>query len=69
MKTILKTGLFAASVLTMTGVYGDPSSDASFASCDAGVCTISGTIDQDYTMVAGTEYVLSGTVKVGDGNG
>ncbi|MAW23284.1 MAG: hypothetical protein CBC07_001180, partial [Cellvibrionales bacterium TMED47] len=64
MKTIFKTGLLAATVLTATSVYGDPSSDVSFASCDSGVCTISGTVDQDYTMVAGTDYVLSGTVKV-----
>ena len=34
------------------------------------VLSPSGTVDQDYTMVAGTQdYVLSGTVKVGDGNG
>ena len=69
MKTIFKTGLLAATVLTATSVYGDPSSDANFSSCNSGVCTITGTIDQDYTMVAGTDYVLSGTVKVGDGNG
>lgn len=43
---------------------------ASFVSCngDNTVCTISGTIDQDYTLVSGVEWRLSGEVLVGDGN-
>ncbi len=44
--------------------------DASFASCNASktVCTLTGTVDQDYTMVAGVEYRLDGVVQVGAGN-
>ena len=44
--------------------------ETSFASCNSSKteCTITGTIDQDYTMVAGVEYRLDGVVKVGDGN-
>ena len=40
---------------------------ASFADCNDSntVCTLSGTIDEDYTLVAGVEYRLSGVVKVG----
>ena len=44
--------------------------EESFAVCNASktVCTMSGTIDKDYTMVAGVEYRLEGVVKVGNGN-
>ncbi|HEY6131381.1 MAG TPA: hypothetical protein VIV27_05145, partial [Halioglobus sp.] len=47
-----------------------PVQPASFVSCDAGntVCTVTGTIDQDYTLVAGVEWRLSGEVIVGTGN-
>ncbi|MDA8752843.1 hypothetical protein N9M39_01650, partial [Halieaceae bacterium] len=43
---------------------------AAFVSCDSSntVCTISGTIDQDYTLVSGVEWRLSGEVLVGNGN-
>lgn len=43
---------------------------ADFVSCnaDSTVCTLSGTIDQDYTLVAGVEWRLSGEVLVGTGN-
>ena len=42
----------------------------SFATCNSAKtqCTLKGTIDADYTMVAGTEYQLEGVVKVGNGN-
>ena len=44
----------------------------SFASCDASgeptVCTLTGVIDQDYTLLRGVEYRLSGEVLVGEGN-
>lgn len=42
----------------------------SFSSCnsDLSVCTVSGTIDRDYTFVRGVEWRLDGTVKVGEGN-
>ncbi|GAB5451682.1 MAG: hypothetical protein Hals2KO_20100 [Halioglobus sp.] len=43
---------------------------ADFVSCESDtVCTISGTIDQDYTLVAGIEWRLQGVVQVGNGNG
>ncbi len=43
---------------------------ASFVSCNSGntVCTVSGTIDQDYVFVQGVEWRLDGVVKVGEGN-
>ncbi len=43
---------------------------ADFVSCntDETVCTISGTIDSDYTLVAGVEWRLDGEVLVGTGN-
>ena len=43
--------------------------EASFADCNDSntVCTLSGTIDEDYTLVAGV-YRLSGVVRVGNGN-
>jgi len=44
--------------------------ETSFASCNDSktVCTLSGTVNEDYTMVAGVEYRLDGVVKVGEGN-
>ena len=39
-----------------------------FASCDGNVCTITGTIDNDYTLVSGTDYKFEGVVMVGTGN-
>ena len=43
---------------------------ASFVSCNTAKteCTVTGTIDTDYTMVSGVEYRLDGVVKVGNGN-
>lgn len=47
-----------------------PPAEADFVSCDATalVCTISGTVDEDYTMVASYEWRLDGVVTVGAGN-
>jgi hypothetical protein len=44
--------------------------DASFVSCTNNdtVCTISGTVDEDYTLSTGIEWRLSGVVTVGAGN-
>ncbi|MDD3762685.1 MAG: hypothetical protein PHP86_05295 [Nevskiales bacterium] len=58
---------------TLPGVLGDASETpaaASFVNCnDANqTCTVSGTIDKDYTFVAGWKWLLSGVVKVGNGN-
>ena len=41
-----------------------------FVSCNADktVCTITGLIDEDYTLVAGVEWRLDGEVVVGTGN-
>ena len=43
---------------------------ASFVSCNDStmICEVTGTIDEDYTFVAGYTWVLNGLVKVGDGN-
>ncbi|MGB2145213.1 MAG: hypothetical protein ACPHV2_04445, partial [Porticoccaceae bacterium] len=56
--------------LPNTVVAQEAVQEASFASCNDSntVCTLSGTIDEDYTLVAGVEYRLSGVVKVGNGN-
>ena len=52
-----------------TVTEAEPIQPASFVSCeDATVCTITGTIDEDYTMVAGVEWRLDGEVIVGAGN-
>lgn len=47
--------------------------EASFAVCQelgtgGAAATLQGTIDQDYTLTAGLEWRLQGTVTVGDGN-
>ena len=48
----------------------EPVQPADFVSCNADqtVCTITGIIDQDYTLVAGVEWRLDGEVVVGTGN-
>ncbi|MAD44213.1 MAG: hypothetical protein CMI02_07960 [Oceanospirillaceae bacterium] len=51
-----------------TGGNGGGSS-ASFVSCDGDTCTLSGTIDEDYTLTADKTWLLRGFVKVGYGNG
>jgi hypothetical protein len=53
------------SVITQEAVQ-----EASFVSCNSSKteCIVSGTIDEDYTMVAGVEYRLDGVVTVGAGN-
>ncbi|MAT93477.1 MAG: hypothetical protein CME59_12830 [Halioglobus sp.] len=57
---------------TLPGTVGEaePVEPADFVSCngDNSICTISGLIDQDYTLVAGTEWRLDGEVLVGEGN-
>jgi hypothetical protein len=47
-----------------------PVEPADFVTCNAAqtVCTITGLIDQDYTLVAGVEWRLDGEVVVGTGN-
>jgi hypothetical protein len=56
----------------LPGTLGEPESvePADFVSCngDNTVCTVTGTIDQDYTFVAGVEWRLDGEVLVGTGN-
>jgi hypothetical protein len=48
----------------------EPVQPASFVTCEADntICTITGTINQDYTLVAGVEWRLDGVVTVGAGN-
>ncbi len=49
-----------------------PDETPDFVSCDLDAsvpnCTITGTIDEDYTFVRGVQYRLDGEVIVGDGN-
>ncbi|UXD86884.1 hypothetical protein [Thalassolituus hydrocarboniclasticus] len=40
----------------------------SFVSCEGDVCTLTGTIDEDYTLTADKTWLLDGLVKVGRGN-
>lgn len=58
----------------LVGCGGDDSSSDNtttrdFVSCAANVCTLSGTIDENYTLTADKTWILSGFVKVGLGNG
>ncbi len=57
---------------TLPGTVGaqEPVQPADFVSCNADntACTISGLIDEDYTLVAGVEWRLDGEVLVGEGN-
>lgn len=48
----------------------DPDPSPSFVSCngDLTTCTLSGTVDEDYTLVRGVEWRLDGEVLVGNGN-
>ena len=48
----------------------DPDTSPDFVSCDSNLtaCTLSGTIDRDYTLVSGVEWRLDGEVIVGAGN-
>ncbi len=48
----------------------EPVAPASFVSCEADdtICTITGRIDEDYTLVAGVEWRLDGEIIVGAGN-
>lgn len=41
---------------------------ADFVSCSDGTCVISGVVDEDYTLVAGVNWVLDGFTQVGNGN-
>ncbi len=43
-------------------------SSPGFVSCTGTVCEITGNINADYTMVAGVEWSIDGTVTVGSGN-
>jgi hypothetical protein len=56
---------------TLPGSIGVPEVvvPADFVNCDSEtVCTLSGVIDENYTLVAGVEWRLEGEVIVGDGN-
>ncbi|WP_421793825.1 thrombospondin type 3 repeat-containing protein [Hydrocarboniphaga effusa] len=39
-----------------------------FVSCEGSVCTIEGDVDQDFTLDAARQWILSGVVRVGKGN-
>ena len=58
---------------TLPGVLTDageePDTTPAFVEgCTATLCTVSGTIDQDYTFVASRDWLLKGVVRVGAGN-
>lgn len=72
-QTLLATAILSA---TLVGCGSDSddnnnSDQLSFVTCNetTKVCTLEGTMDQDYTLDADYEYNLSGVLKVGDGNG
>lgn len=55
---------------TLPGTLSDVNAPAAadFVSCTGDTCTITGNIDEDYTLVAGTNWRIQGTVTVGSGN-
>ncbi len=59
---------------TLPGTLADiaeevlPDETPDFVTCDSGVCTITGDILQDYTLVPSVEWRIDGTVTVGNGN-
>ena len=54
---------------TLPGTLTDAPAQADFVECENGTtCTISGTIDEDYTLVSGIEWILDGVVRVGSGD-
>lgn len=63
------TGWWEGWTLPDTLTSADPV-ETSFAVCngDVTVCTLQGTIDEDYRLVRGVEWVLDGEVIVGAGN-
>lgn len=71
-----KKNLLAAAVVSaaLVGCGSDSSSgggsdDRNFVACEGDVCTLSGTVSENYTLTADKEWILSGFVKVGLGNG
>lgn len=50
------------------GNNGGDNQDLAFVNCEDDVCTLSGTIDEDYTLTADKTWLLDGLVKVGRGN-
>lgn len=55
---------------TLSDELNETPAAADFVSCDATntTCTVSGVIDESYVFVAGVEWILDGTVRVGEGN-
>jgi hypothetical protein len=66
-KNYLASALVAA---TLVGCGSDSDDEAGqgFVSCEADVCTLNGLIDEDFTLSADKEWILSGLVQVGAGN-
>jgi len=47
----------------------NPPVDPSFVSCNGNTCTITGIVNQNYTMQASRNWVIDAVVQVGTGNG
>jgi hypothetical protein len=45
-----------------------PPTEPDFVSCNGNTCTISGDVDEDYTMVASRSWIIDDIVRVGAGN-
>lgn len=65
----------SSSVSSVSSVASSSSSSASsvaqeksFLSCASSICTIKGAIDENVTLTADNTYILSGFVRVGNGN-
>ncbi|MGB0217895.1 MAG: hypothetical protein ACPHN2_19865 [Sinimarinibacterium flocculans] len=53
---------------TPTPTATPPPTEPDFVSCAGNTCTISGDVDEDYTMVASRNWILDDVVRVGAGN-
>ncbi|WP_239923504.1 hypothetical protein [Agaribacterium haliotis] len=55
---------------TLPGTLGAKPKETGFATCNDEMtqCTLQGTVDENYTLVSGVEYLLRGEVLVGSGN-
>ena len=45
-----------------------PPAEPDFVSCVGTTCTITGDVDQDYTLVSSRNWIIDGVVRVGAGN-
>lgn len=73
MKNLMMVSTMASMGMLLTacgggGGGGGSAEVPSFVSCVGDVCTLTGTIDQDYTLDDSKSWQIDGVVKVGNGN-